>query len=104
MKLVGLKETNLDACIDDAQHERIVVTRNGRPVALVVGVEGLDTEQLELGSSAKFWELITERRQQKTLTREQLEQEIRQAKRRLTTTPTGVEADRMKPTRKRSHR
>ena len=76
MKVIGLKETSLDACVKDAQHERIVITDNGKPVALVVGVAGLDTEQLELGSSPKFWELISRRREQKTFTRTQLEKKI----------------------------
>jgi len=39
--------------------------------------EGLDAEQLELGSSAEFWSLITQRRQEPTVTREQLEQKMR---------------------------
>ncbi len=77
MKLIPLKETDLDACVNDAQRERIVITRDGKPVALVVGVRGLDAEQLELGSSVKFWELITDRRQQRRFTREQLEQRLR---------------------------
>ena len=76
MKVIGLKETNLDACVSEAQHERIVITRNGKPVALVVGVEGLDTEQLELGSNPAFWELITRRRRQSTIMRAQLEEKI----------------------------
>jgi len=78
MKVIGLKATNLAECIKDAQRERVVITRNGKPVALVVGVEGLDAEQLELGSSSEFWGLITRRRQEATLTRKQLEQRIGQ--------------------------
>ena len=58
MKVIGLKETNLDACMSEAQHEKIVITRNGKPVALVVGVAGLDAEQLELGSNPEFWKLM----------------------------------------------
>jgi len=77
MKVIGLKETNLDACVSEAQHEKIVITRNGKPVALVVGVAGLDAEQLELGSSPDFWKLITKRRRQRTITRAQLEGRIR---------------------------
>ena len=76
MKVIALKETNLDACVSEAQHERIVITRNGKPVALVVGVEGLDTEQLEIGSNPAFWELITQRRRQRTISRAQLEEKI----------------------------
>ncbi len=40
MKTVGLEETSLDACVAEAQYDRVVVTRNGTPVALVVGLEG----------------------------------------------------------------
>ena len=58
MKVIGLKETNLDACVSEAQREKTVITRNGKPVALVVGVAGLDAEQLELGSNPEFWKLM----------------------------------------------
>jgi hypothetical protein len=50
--------------------------RDGKPVALMIGVEGLDKEQLELGTSDGFWTLIRERRAEKTLTRHELEQKI----------------------------
>jgi PHD/YefM family antitoxin component YafN of YafNO toxin-antitoxin module len=79
MKVIGLKETSLDACVDEAQHEKIVITRNGKPVALVLGVAGLDAEQVELGSSPDFWKLIAKRRRQRTITRAQLEGRIREA-------------------------
>ena len=77
MKVIGLKDTNLDACVNDAQRERVVITRNGKPVAIVVGVEGLDAEQLEFGSDPAFWELIAQRRRQRTMTRSQLAEKIR---------------------------
>jgi antitoxin (DNA-binding transcriptional repressor) of toxin-antitoxin stability system len=73
MKTVGLEHTTLEVCIKDARRGRVVVTRKGKPVALVVGVEGMDEEQLQLGSSEKFWTLIEERRQQKTISRTELE-------------------------------
>ena len=76
MKTVGLEQTTLDTCVRDAQREQVVVTRNGVPVALVVGVEGLDEEQVNLGSSDAFWTLIAERRRQKTLSRAELERRI----------------------------
>jgi prevent-host-death family protein len=76
MKLVSLDRATLDACVRDAQRERVIITRNGKPVALIVGVEGLDEEQLQLGASDKFWKLITERRTQKTMSRAELEQKI----------------------------
>jgi antitoxin (DNA-binding transcriptional repressor) of toxin-antitoxin stability system len=77
MKTVGLEHTTLEGCIKDARRERVVVTRKGKPVALVVGVEGLDEEQLQLGSSDKFWTLIEARRKQKTISRTELERRIK---------------------------
>ena len=80
MKLIGLESANLDTCVEDAQHERVVVTRAGKPVALIIGVEGMDEEQLQLGGSDKFWKLITERRAQGTLSRAELEQTLKRAR------------------------
>ncbi len=51
MKTVDIQETNLDACVIDAQSDRVVIMRGGNPVAIVVGVQGLDEEQAQLGAS-----------------------------------------------------
>ena len=79
MKLVALQETDLLTCVNEAQRERAIVTRGGKPVALIVGIEGLDAEQVELGTNAEFWQFVMERRRQPTLTRQQLEEKISQA-------------------------
>jgi antitoxin (DNA-binding transcriptional repressor) of toxin-antitoxin stability system len=76
MKVISLEEVTLNTCVEDAQRERVVITRDGKPVALVIGVEGMDEEQVELGSSDKFWTLIAERRSQKTISRAELEEKI----------------------------
>ena len=76
MKTVDFKQTSLNTCIEDAQDERVLITRGGKPVALVVGVGELDEEQLELAGSKKFWSLIDKRRKQKTFSRAELEQRI----------------------------
>ena len=78
MKLVSLERAILDICVKDAQHEHVVITSEGKPVVLIVGVEGMDEEQLELGASDKFWNLINERRNQDTVSRADLELEIRE--------------------------
>ena len=77
MRKIDLKHASLERCINEAERERVVVTRNGKPVALVVSVRGMDEEQLQLGSSDKFWRLIAERRVQKTVSRVELEQNIK---------------------------
>ena len=80
MKRISLEQATLDTCVRDAQHERVVITRKGKAVALIVGVEGMDEEQLQLGTSDKFWKLIAERRTQKTMSRTELEQQINNSK------------------------
>jgi len=76
MKTVDIHETNLDACVSDAQSDRVIVTCGGNPVALVVGVQGLDEEQTQLGASDEFWKLISERRKEPTLDRSALEKKL----------------------------
>jgi hypothetical protein len=77
MKTVDIHQTNLDACVTEAQAEQVVVTRGGNPVALVVGVEGLDEEQVELGASDDLWRLISDRRKEKVIDRDALEERLR---------------------------
>jgi hypothetical protein len=76
LKTVDIGQTNLDACVFDAQSDRVVITRGGNPVAIVVGVEGRDEEQTQLGASGSFWKLISERRKQPTLNRSALEKKL----------------------------
>ncbi len=73
MKTVDSKRSSLESCLAEAQDDRIVITREGRPVALMIG---LDEEQQQLGSSDEFWKLIAERRSEKTLSRAELEERI----------------------------
>ena len=80
MKVINLERASLDTCVKESQRERVIITREGKPVALIVGVEGLDKEQLELGTSDKFWKLIRERRSKGTLSRTELEQRVSRRK------------------------
>ncbi len=63
----------LETCVVDAQQERVVLTWEGRPVALLIGI---DEEQAQLETSDKFWKLITERRAEPTLSRAELERRL----------------------------
>jgi len=78
MKTVPMENATLDRCVAEAQRERVILTRNGDPIALVVGVEGMDEEQIRLSSSSEFWKLIEESRRQKTMSREELERRLDQ--------------------------
>lgn len=79
MIMVAAERATLLSVVQDAQNERVIITRDGKPVAIVIGIEGLDEEQLQLGTSEKFWSLITQRRAQKTLNRAELEKKVRAA-------------------------
>src|SRR5262249_46007503 len=58
MKVIGIDEANIEECVKDAQRERVVFTRRGKPVALLVGVAGMDLEQIARGHSDAFGQLI----------------------------------------------
>jgi prevent-host-death family protein len=60
-------ERNAYALIDAAQSERLLVTQNGKPLALLVGIENKDQEDLALESSPAFWRMIEERRKEPTV-------------------------------------
>lgn len=87
MKRITVERADLESCVRKAQQERLIITRKGRPMALVVGVAGLDPEQVELGGNDKFWKRINQRRKQKTISRAQLEQSLDEAKGRSASQP-----------------
>jgi hypothetical protein len=81
VKTIQIEQATLDDCVRDARQERVMITQNGLPVALVIGLEGLDEEQVQLGSSDQFWKLIAERRTQQTIDRATLERELEERER-----------------------
>jgi len=76
VKVIKIDEADINECVKDAQHERVVLIRRGKPVALIVGVAGMDLEQIALSHSDEFWQLIRERRGQKTVSRAELEKQL----------------------------
>lgn len=75
-----MKETTLEqftqavqSYLEAAQQERILVTENGKPVALVVGLAHKDEEDWQLETSVEFWQMIEERRQRPTRRFEEVE-------------------------------
>jgi hypothetical protein len=80
MKVVNLGDANLEECVRDAEREGVVLTQRRKPVAMLLGVKGLDLEQIELGHSDEFWALIRQRRLQKTMSREDLEKRLAEQK------------------------
>jgi len=77
VKSVPLEKANLQSCVTKSQSDRIVFTKDGAPVAVLIGVAGLDREQIALGTSSKFWKLISDRRKEPTISRAALEQKLK---------------------------
>ena len=64
MKIVAVREAkaSLSEYIAKAQRDRVLITKHGKPAALVIGVEGEDLEDLLTMSNPRFWEMIEDRR------------------------------------------
>jgi len=60
-------QKRLRECVDAAQEDRIVITRRGKPAAVLVEVEGADWETVVVETNASFWRLIEKRRKQPTM-------------------------------------
>ena len=78
-----MRETTLEkfakeaaTLLDDSQRERILVTRDGKPFALVVGVANKDEEDLRLEASPDFWRMIEERRRSPTVRLADVEEQL----------------------------
>ena len=64
MRMVGVREaqSQLSGLVLKSQKERIILTRHGRPVAVLSGVEGMDLEDVLLGQDQAFARHIAARR------------------------------------------
>lgn len=60
-------QKHLKKSLDTAQKHKLVITRKGKPAAILIGVEGDDWETVVLKTSAPFWKLVENRRKQKTV-------------------------------------
>ncbi len=76
MKVIPIDNASLTDCIRHAQRERVVITRKGKAVALVVALDELEVDQVEIGTDDDFWQLIRERRRQPLISRQELEKRL----------------------------
>jgi antitoxin (DNA-binding transcriptional repressor) of toxin-antitoxin stability system len=76
MKVINLEEAKLEACVRAARRQTVVFTRRGKPVAVLVGIKGMDLEQVKLSLDPEFWAMIEERRKQPTITHAELLKEL----------------------------
>ena len=78
MKTVGVHDPQrtIRRAVARSQKEPVIVTRRGKPAAILIGVEGMDWEDLLLRTDASFWKMIERRRRQRGVP-------LRKAKERL---------------------
>ena len=64
MKTMTLREAQADlaSAVDAAQHDRVILERDGKPCAIIVGLDNHDAEDFAWASSSEFWEMIESRR------------------------------------------
>lgn len=79
MKSVSVRDLQrkVRECLDVCQSEHVVITRKGKPAAIMVGVEGEDWETV-VEMEPKFWKMIRRRPKQPTISFEELRAAIQQ--------------------------
>ena len=83
MKSVTIRDLqkSLKNHVDISQKDRVVVTRNGHPAAVIVGVEGMDWEDVFFATSPSFWRMIQKRRSEPTISFQEMERRLKLRKR-----------------------
>ena len=80
MKRLTLEQLSeqLQDYVRSAQQEQILSTQNGKPIAILLGLENIDPEQWNLQLSPEFWQMIRDRRQRPTIPLSLVEAELEQ--------------------------
>jgi prevent-host-death family protein len=82
MKTVNARDLQkkVKECVDLSQRDKVVITRRGKPAAVMVGVEGKDWDDVALQASSKFWKLIEDRRSESTMSMKELRTRLKRRK------------------------
>lgn len=80
MKTVSVRDLqkSIRRRVDQCQKERVIVTRHGRPAAILIGVEGQDWEDVLPRTDESFWKLIERRRRQRGTPLEKVKERLGQ--------------------------
>lgn len=78
MKTIGVRELQkrIRECVETSQAENVVITRNGKPASVVIGVAGCDWEDLVVQSDPAFWRTIRARRTEKSITADEMRRRV----------------------------
>ena len=82
MKAVNARDLQkkVKECVDMSQQDQVVITRRGKPAAVMVGVEGKDWEEVVLQTSSTFWKFIEQRRKEPTMSMKELRTRLKKRK------------------------
>jgi len=69
-------EGELKSLLDASRRGRVLVKRNGKPLAVLIDVRDKDEEQIQLENDPEFWRMIQERRREPTVPWEELKAEL----------------------------
>lgn len=69
VKTVALRDMKegLSSYVAQAQKDFVLITKHGRPAAILRGVEGYDLEDIFYMTNRSFWSHIRKRRAQKSI-------------------------------------
>ncbi len=78
MKTVSVRDLqkSVKECVDDAQEDRVIITRRGKPAAVLIGIADKDWETVVLQTDPRFWRMIRSRRNQKTLSLAEMRERV----------------------------
>ena len=64
MKFISVREakSTLSETIAESQEQRVVITKHGKPVCMLIGCEGYEIEDVLTAADPAFWKMIEERR------------------------------------------
>ena len=80
MKTISVRDLQkrIRSVMETAQNDQVVITRNGQPIAVVVGVEGADWETVAVETIRSFWKEIARRRDQETISLAEVRERLRE--------------------------
>jgi prevent-host-death family protein len=66
MKVFSVRDAkaSLSNAIAESQEQRVVITRHGKPVCVLVGCEGYSIEDVLTATDPEFWKMLRDRRAQ----------------------------------------
>ncbi len=78
MKTVSVRDLqkSVKECVDDAQEDRVIITRRGKPAAVLIGIADKDWETVVLQTDPRFWRMIRSRENQKTLSLAEMRERV----------------------------